>query len=160
MKTFSQTILLLVPLLAGFILSGRAETPVSDAVAISDLRCEYLINPLGLDVVKPRLSWIMTSNQRGESQTAYQILVASTKELLAKDQGDLWDSGKLASDQTTLVEYGGSALSSRMSCWWKVRVWDAVGKPAVWSNSASWEMGLLKPDDWQAKWIAAPKIHR
>ena len=125
---------------------------------VADLRCEYLVNPLGLDVAKPRLSWIITSDHRGELQTAYQVLVASTKELLDKDQGDLWDSGKIASDQSTFIEYGGSALVSREACWWKVSVWNSAGTQSAWSTPASWEMGLLKPEDWLAKWIEAPKI--
>ena len=158
MKSFLRLFLFLVPFLTAQTGSCRAESPVTDALFAANLRCEYLVNPLGIDVAKPRLSWIITSSQRGEMQTAYQVLVASSKELLDKDQGDLWDSGKVASDQSTFIEYGGSALTSREACWWKVRAWDIKGNPAAWSPAASWEMGLLKPDDWQAKWIEAPKI--
>jgi alpha-L-rhamnosidase len=157
MPLFLRFLPLLLALI-GLFATGRADSPSANAVTIADLRCEYLVNPLGLDVAKPRLSWILTSTQRGESQTAYQVLVASTKELLDKGQGDLWDSGKVASDQTTFIEYGGSALTSREACWWKVRAWDAQGNPSAWSAPASWEMGLLQPNDWRAKWIDAPKI--
>ncbi|MBI4325727.1 MAG: glycoside hydrolase family 78 protein [Chloroflexi bacterium] len=120
------------------------------------MRCEYLANPLGIDVTKPRLSWVIQSDQRGQRQTAYQVLVASTPERLAKDQGDLWDSGKVASDQSIQVEYAGKLLASRQQCFWKVRAWDKDGKPSPWSAPASWTMGLLDPGDWQARWIAAP----
>ena len=125
------------------------------ATEVTDLRCEYLINPLGIDVVKPRLSWIIKSDQRGEKQTAYQVLVASSEELLKKNQGDLWDSGKVKLDQSIHVEYAGKNLESRMRCFWKVRTWTTGGR--AWSKTSTWEMGLLKPDDWKAQWITASK---
>lgn len=121
------------------------------------LRCEYRENPLGIDETKPRLSWWLESGNpaaRSERQTAYQLLVASSREALHKDQGDLWDSGKVLSDQTVNVEYAGKALPSRMECHWKVRTWDQDGKLSAWSASAFWTMGLLGPKDWTAKWIA------
>jgi len=123
------------------------------AVELGNLRCEYLVNPLGIDVRAPRLSWMLLSDQRGEKQTAYQVLVASSPDLLAKDVGDGWDTGKVASDQSIQVEYAGKPLISRTACFWKVRSWDQAGKVSAWSRPASWSMGLLQPDDWQAKWI-------
>lgn len=127
----------------------------SAAVATKNLRCEYLTDPLGIDAASPRLSWVLTSNQRGEKQTAYQILVASSPKLLKNDQGDLWDSGKVASDENAQIVYGGKPLASRQNCYWKIRAWDAAGKPGAWSDVAQWQMGLLQPADWKAKWIAA-----
>jgi alpha-L-rhamnosidase len=119
-----------------------------------NLRCEYLENPLGIDVLKPRLSWTTASEARGWMQGAYQILVASSPELLKQDEGDLWDSGKVASGQSIHVAYAGKALTSRMRCYWKVRVWDKEGRPSGWSGSAMWSMGLLEPEAWQgAEWI-------
>ena len=118
------------------------------------LRCEYQNNPLGVDVAKPRLSWIVQSDERGQKQTAYQVLVASTPEALARDQGDLWDSGRVESDLTIHVEYAGKPLASRMQCYWKVRVWDKTDRPSTWSDPAIWTMGLLKASDWEAQWIA------
>jgi alpha-L-rhamnosidase len=115
------------------------------------LRCEYLDNPLGLDTPRPRLSWVFESRQRAEKQTAYQILAATSEALL--DTGDLWDTGKVASDQTLHIVYAGKALSSCQRCYWKVRVWDKDGKPSAYSRPAYWEMGLLGPQDWQAQWI-------
>jgi alpha-L-rhamnosidase len=125
------------------------------AADLTNLRCEYRTNPLGIDVEKPRLSWVIESARRGERQTAYQVLLASSETLLKKDKGDLWDSGKVASDQCIQVEYAGKPLESRMVCHWKVRVWDKDGKASDWSKPALWTMGLLKPEDWQAKWIKA-----
>ncbi|HTI98074.1 MAG TPA: family 78 glycoside hydrolase catalytic domain [Dongiaceae bacterium] len=120
---------------------------------VDQLRCEYRENPVGIDVTQPRLSWILESDRRGQIQTAYEIVVASTPEQLAQDQGDLWDSGKVNSDQSTLVAYAGKTLDSRMPCYWKVRAWDREGQPSAWSAPALWSMGLLHPEDWQGKWI-------
>ena len=126
-----------------------------EAIQIEDLRCEYLADPLGVDTVKPRLSWILESSQRGQSQTGYQVLVASTPAGLAEGHGDRWDSGKVASDATAQVVYAGKPLLSRQACFWKVRVWDRDGKVSDWSKPARWEMGLLGANDWTARWIAA-----
>ena len=125
------------------------------AVDLKNPRCEYRTNPLGVDAEKPRLSWVMASDKRGERQAAYQVLVASTPEILAKEKGDLWDSGKVASDQSVQVEYAGKPLASRQQCYWKVRVWDKNGAASAWSDAATWTMGLLTPGSWNAKWIGA-----
>jgi len=122
-------------------------------VTLDQLRCEYRVDPLGIDVATPRLSWILQSDRRGERQTGYQILVASTPDLLARNQGDLWDSDKVNSDQQNQIEYSGVRLNSRMRCHWKVRVWDTFGLVSAWSVPALWTMGLLEPAEWQAQWI-------
>lgn len=121
------------------------------------LRCEHLENPLGIDVTQPRLSWQLEaqSNERAQYQTAYRILVASSPEKLERNVGDLWDSGKVSSDQSILVPYEGKALHSRLSCWWKVKAWDKQGQPGPWSTVGFWEVALLKADDWAARWIAS-----
>lgn len=118
-----------------------------------DLRCEFLTNPLGIDVADPRLSWILDSKERGQRQTAYQILVASSPANLKPGRADLWDTGKVASNQSIHVRYQGMALVSRQRCFWKVRTWDKDGAPSRWSETASWTMGLLRPEDWQGQWI-------
>jgi alpha-L-rhamnosidase len=123
----------------------------SAAVTTQNLRCEYLADPLGIDAGSPRLSWILASDQRGEQQTAYQILVASSRELLNADTGDLWDSGKVGSDESSQIAYAGKALVSRERCFWKVRAWDRDGHVGAWSPVAQWQMGLLQPSDWSAK---------
>ena len=122
------------------------------------LRCEYLVDPLGIDSASPRLSWEMNDTRRGAMQQAYQILVADRPELLDSDVGNLWDSGRVASDQSNQVAYAGAPLRSRLRAWWKVRIWDREGRASPWSESARWSMGLLQPQDWAAKWIgdAAP----
>ena len=100
------------------------------------------------------MSWILLSAERGQKQSAYQILAASSAEALARDEADLWDSGRLDSDQSAQVVYGGKPLASRSRVWWKVRVWDKAGQPTAWSAPANWEMGFLNPSDWRARWIA------
>ena len=133
---------------------------------ITDLKCEYLKNPLGIDTVNPRLSWILKSEQRGQYQTAYQILVASSIELLNSGEADLWDSGKVESDQTNQIEYAGIKLKPRQECFWKVRVWDKNNKVSNFSDIGYWEVGLLDSLDyqdtnrpaWSAKWIGFPEI--
>ncbi len=121
-----------------------------------NLKCEDELNPLGVDVAQPRLNWQCQSDQRGDRQTAYQIMVASGQSALKKDSGDLWDSGKVASDETIQIPYAGKPLSSSQQVFWKVRAWDANGKVSRWSPAATWTMGLLAESDWKAKWIAAP----
>jgi alpha-L-rhamnosidase len=131
--------------------------PAAPAADLTSLRCEYRVNPFGIDLEKPRLAWVIESDQRGELQTAYQVMVASTPELLARDRADLWDTGKVDSDQSIQVQYAGKPLSSRTRCHWKVRVWDRNGHPSSWSRPALWTMGLLSPEEWQpAKWIGEP----
>ena len=125
------------------------------AIQVDDLRCEYLKNPLGVDASQPRLTWVIQSEQRGQRQTAYQVLVASSPAALESDQGDVWDSGKVTSDATAHIVYAGRPLVSRQACHWKVRAWDRDGQPSGWSKPACWEMGLLKPADWSARWIEA-----
>lgn len=120
----------------------------------SRLRCEYLDNPLGIDVRVPRLSWIVESSERGATQRAYRIVVASTPALLKSGKGDLWDSGKVASKQTTQVEYMGKPLQSSQQAFWKVTVWDADGEKT--SRPATWEMGLLSQSEWKGKWLSLP----
>ena len=121
---------------------------------MSDLKCEYRTNPLGLDTPQPRLSWVLNSKQRGEAQTAYQVLAASTPDALAKGNGDVWDSGRVASAESVHVVYAGRPLHSGQRVYWKVRAWDREGQPSAYSTPAWWEMGLLGPADWQAVWIS------
>ncbi|MGB5872496.1 MAG: family 78 glycoside hydrolase catalytic domain [Bacteroidota bacterium] len=117
------------------------------------LRTEFRSNPLGIDHPNPRLSWTLKADIRGERQTAYRILVASSPEWLARDQGDLWDTGKTHGSETSLIRYEGEPLSSHTECCWKVMAWDKENRPGPWSGLAEWSMGMLDPDDWHADWI-------
>lgn len=122
------------------------------------LRCEYHVDPIGIDVKKPSLNWLLETtspNMRGQKQTGYQVLVSSTPEILSKDTGDLWNSGIVESDQSAHVIYAGLELNSLDKCFWKVRVKDVSGKFSDWSAIASWEMGLLSRADWKGNWIGS-----
>src|SRR5438876_1000799 len=101
--------------------------PVQSGSPAESLRCEYLVDPLGIDVERPRLSWMLPPGERGRKQSAYQVLVASSPAILAKDRGDRWDSGRVDSEQSVFVPYGGRPLASGDACTWKVRVWDNAG---------------------------------
>jgi alpha-L-rhamnosidase len=118
------------------------------------LRCEYLQNPLGIDAVQPNLSWQSDSTERNWRQSAYQILVATTSEALSSGKPDVWNSGKQASDVSIGIPYAGPPLASRHRYYWAVRVWDQHGRNSQSVEPAWWEMGLLQPDDWSAKWIS------
>ncbi len=120
----------------------------------ADLRCEYQVNPIGIDAARPRLGWklIGSGDIRGRQQSAFRILVASSSKLLEQNTGDLWDSQKVASAEQNQIGYSGDALKSLQACYWKVQVWE--GKtPGDWSKPSRWEMGILKPNDWVGKWI-------
>jgi alpha-L-rhamnosidase len=132
---------------------GMVSTSAAELQPLA-LRCEYRVNPEGIDTLEPRLTWQVASPQRGARQTACQILVASSDQLLEKNHGDLWDTHKIAGGQTINVPYAGQTLVSREQCFWKVRVWNEQGKPSAWSKPARWSMGLLGPTDWQAHYIS------
>ena len=110
---------------------------------VVNLQCEYATRPLAVETALPRLSWNTQFAGKNWKQSAYQILVASNSENLAKDKGDLWDSGKILSDASIQIEYKGRELESRKRCFWKVRVWDGSGSASNWSKPQEWEMGLL-----------------
>lgn len=125
-----------------------------------NLKTEYAETPLGIDTPNPRLSWLLESEEDGQVQTAYQVLVATDKERLNRDEGDLWDSGKVISDQSVNVVYEGRPLESKRVCYWKVRAWDKYGNISPWSQTAYWSMGLLDRKEWKGRWIGRKKIDR
>ncbi|MCD6338821.1 MAG: family 78 glycoside hydrolase catalytic domain [Verrucomicrobia bacterium] len=142
-----------------------AASMVQGSIVVDGLRCEYRTNPLGIDAARPRLSWVLHSDVRGEEQTAYQILAASSPDRLSPGAADLWNSGYVASGGSLHARYAGKRLEPGQRVYWKVRVWGLDdrkarvwgqrGQPSPWSQPAWWEMGLLSPDDWQAEWIGA-----
>ncbi|MCK5066806.1 MAG: family 78 glycoside hydrolase catalytic domain [Bacteroidales bacterium] len=148
---------LFVILLSGLLLACAPENSVKPGqLSPVDLSCEYLENPSVVDVAQPRLAWINLAAEgvRGERQTAWQVRVSSSRELL--DQPDLWESEKQLSDQSTRVKYKGRPLQSREECWWQVRTWNRDDVESEWSEPGMWRMGLLDQDDWKADWIGAP----
>ena len=130
------------------------------AMEALDLKCEGGENPTGVDVPQPRLGWVLTSGRRGETQTAYRILAASSPEQLATDQADLWDSGMVRSAETVNLAYTGKTPRAAQQIFWKVRAWDRDGQPSPWSRVAHWTEGLLADSDWQpARWITLEGEH-
>jgi alpha-L-rhamnosidase len=140
-------------LLVGFLLSLQQ---FYAQVSVTNLRCEMLVDPLGIDIKQPRLSWQLKSDQRNVQQSAYEIIVSSSKEKLSKHDGDVWNSGKINSSQSIHIKYAGKVLQSGKEYFWKVKSFTNKGE-TVWSESAYWSMGLLNKSDWKAKWIGYDK---
>ncbi|MDD4991765.1 MAG: family 78 glycoside hydrolase catalytic domain [Paludibacter sp.] len=126
------------------------------------LQCENLTNPQGIDVPCPTLSWTiqLKSTERNVRQSAYQVLVASSSEKLQANDGDIWNSGKVKSDQMSQINYAGRLLLSGKTYWWKVKIWDAKGKESGWSEPDNWTMGILATTDWKAQWITAARAEK
>ena len=120
----------------------------------ADLVCEYHTNPIGIDKVRPQLSWKILDYKKGTMQTAYEILVASSLENLNNNVGDMWSSGRVESDRSTFVEYQGKAPESRKTYFWKVKIWDNHHGESEYSAPAIFEMALLNKSDWKAQWIS------
>jgi alpha-L-rhamnosidase len=145
--------MLLLVVVAG-VDSGRAEgKPI-----VAGLRCEEQIDPLGIDATASVFSWVVSANHNESQQTAFQIIVASKPDLLGKGNADLWDSGKVVSARTFGLEYGGKNLTSELTAFWQVRIWDEADRPSAWSKPAKFRMGLLAERDWAAKWIGQREV--
>ncbi len=141
---------------AVLILAVELHDCAAAAVQPVSLCCEFCTDPCAVDVARPSLSWVIMSDQRGQTQSAYQVQVATSRDKLRDDQADRWDSGRVNSDQTISIEYTGVPLKSNETVYWKVRVWDQEGVASAWSESATWTMALLEPTDWKARWIRFP----
>ena len=127
----------------------------SYSIQVGGLYCDHAVNPIAVDHPKPTLSWILSSARRGSRQSAYQVLVSRNPDSLRRGIGDLWDSGKVESDNSTDVVFGGAPLVSGGQCYWKVRVWDEFDRASPWSKPGHWQVGLLEASDWHAQWISA-----
>lgn len=129
-----------------------------EKIRVYDLRCEHIVNPLGIDVETPRFSWKISdpSGDRGQHQTAYHILVASSPEKLKRDEADIWDSKTVVSGSSHLIPFSGNKLVSGMDCYWKVMIYDHKNKASGWSDIARFSMGLLNRSDWKGLWIKHP----
>jgi alpha-L-rhamnosidase len=145
-KYFSVTVLLFMGLLFQNITA-------SDAVKLVNIRTEYKTNPVGIDVAKPRLSWEITFAGRSFIQAAYEIRAAESEKYLKSGKNLLWDSKKIESEKSNQIAYNGTPLTTGQRVYWQVKIWDKNGKSSEWSDVNFWEMGLLQPSDWKAKWI-------
>lgn len=136
-----------------FLLQACAEEA---KIELKNLRCEFMENPIGIDVEKPSLSWEIEADARGIKQTGYHILVASSLEKLNANEGDLWDSGLIRSDLSTNVLFDGIPLDSRTTCYWKVKTKTNLGT-SDWSQPAQWIMAFTNNEEWEATWIGLDK---
>lgn len=136
---------------------SNLEGVIGQPIAVAGLTCNHARNPMGLDDLKPKLSWKLYSNARGQYQTAYRVVAASSAGYLDQGCYDLWDSGKVESSDSVFIEYAGKSLDSRQRCYWRVMVWDKDDCSSDWSETAHFEMGLLSKSDWTARWIAADR---
>ena len=159
-KHILQSLLRCAMYLSVFLLTSSFASSKNDSekitLKISDLKCEYSTNPIGMDILSPQLSWKIESEKRGIVQSAYQIVIADSPENLTKNIGNIWDSGTIASSKSIGISYSGSELKSRKRYYWKVRIWDSNNTISDWSESAFFEMGLLNQADWKADWIGFP----
>lgn len=121
----------------------------------TNLRCEYRAAPLGIDKPKPKLGWETAEDEPDFRQQAYRIVVASSLSHIDEDLGDLWDSGKVESNEQNAILYGGAALKPATRYWWKVKVWNERGRELGWSEAASFETGLFTIEDWGCGWLNA-----
>ncbi|MFW5961593.1 MAG: family 78 glycoside hydrolase catalytic domain [bacterium] len=121
----------------------------------ANLLCEYVSNPVGIDVEKPRFTWKFSAEGKNNYQSAYQIIVSDAKELIEKSEGNIWDTGKVISDQSVNIDFSGKSLESNKKYYWKVRIWNKEDEVSEYSRTAFFEMGLLKHEDWKADWICS-----
>ncbi|MEI6512448.1 MAG: family 78 glycoside hydrolase catalytic domain [bacterium] len=138
-------------------MSSTNNSNLGDGLLPFRLRCEYLVNPIGIDTPKPRFNWALQSDERGQMQTKYQIFVASSKDLLEEDIGNCWDSGEITSDEQLQIAYAGFLLAPRQRYFWRVRVWDKGGMISRDSEIAFFETGIMS-EKWQAHWITRKSI--
>ncbi|HVG17188.1 MAG TPA: alpha-L-rhamnosidase N-terminal domain-containing protein, partial [Chitinophagaceae bacterium] len=117
------------------------------------LSCEYLVNPLGIDIAKPRLSWTLVSRERNQNQSAYEIIISDDQKVVLAGKGDVWQTGKINSSQNLHIDYGGRPLKPFTKYFWRVKVYDSLGAASSWSEAATFETAMLQASDWKARWI-------
>lgn len=163
MKTFFLTQMRFIILSTLIVLFSKNVAYASDTknpLKVSKLRIEYLESPSGIDVEKPRFSWLLEGEGRNRSQSAYQIVVSSDIQKLNAGDWDIWDSGKVNSNRTNQIVFDGASLDSGVKYFWKVKTWDENGLSSNWSEVANWSMGLLNYSDWKGKFIGLDVGHQ
>ncbi|HEV2325800.1 MAG TPA: family 78 glycoside hydrolase catalytic domain [Terracidiphilus sp.] len=149
----SQALVLIFPASILVLPVLRIYAAAEPASPPTHLRCEYLDNPVGIDTPHPRFFWWIEQDGRGASQSAYQILVATSPAILSQNRGDQWDSGKTNSPDTIQVAYAGKPLQTGKDYYWKIRYWDNNGNPSPYSAVARFSMGIMSPQEWKGSWI-------
>ena len=152
-KKIIYRIVLLAIALAMVVACGEAP----DYLQVYDLRCENLVNPLGIDTTIPHFSWKLSSDRNGLKQKAYWVMVASDSLMLVEGKADLWNSGKIKSPTSVMVRYQGKSLEARTLAYWKIGVWDSNSNQPAWSGISSFSVGLLEPANWKGVYIGLPR---
>jgi alpha-L-rhamnosidase len=132
-----------VPIVSSAYSKSSASSHGAGALRPVELRCDGMVDPLGVDATPPRLSWQLRGEGRGLRQTAWQVLAASSRQALDRDGADVWDSGRVDSAEQLHVPFGGRALRSAEPVFWKVRVWDGEGRSSAWGAPPPWTTGVL-----------------
>ena len=144
--------------LAGVFLLGLFSC-AQKKIRISSIQCENKVDPEGVNVRNLNFSWKMVSEERNQTQSAYQVVIASNEDKLKAGRFDIWDSGKTESDNSIRVKYTGPALNSGNQYFWKVKVWDKDGKASDWSKTGKLITGLVAEKDWSgAQWIGYDEL--
>ncbi|MBW7943015.1 MAG: family 78 glycoside hydrolase catalytic domain, partial [Candidatus Kuenenia stuttgartiensis] len=156
----NRIVLFAVFILAFSLESFNSKDLQSSSIEVTNLRCEYLNDPFGIDNVNPRLSWDLISTERNKVQRYVRVIVASDIMLIENNKADMWDSGKIRIDGINQIVYKGKSLSSGHLYYWKVKVWDGDNKESKWSSVGSWSMGLIYKTDWTARWIGLEAIEK
>lgn len=155
MKTKNYSKIRLYTIIIPIVLfSFTASCSSSNSTVIDELTVEYLNNPVGMDIQKPRFSWKIISDQRDIVQTAYQIIVSDKEKGIENESNPIWDSGVINSNGTVNIEYEGKTLESNKNYYWKVKVW-LDSENYIPSNTAQFTTGILNENEWQANWITA-----
>ncbi len=147
----------LLRFIGSFLLAHFSVFCFSQTISVTDPRCEYQTNPLGIDIARPHFSWVLQSALRAQKQTAYQLIVSNDYNAVLKGKGDVWETGKVPSAQSLQVQYNGQTLQPFTRYFWRVRVYDKIGRPSAWSTPAWFETAALQPSDWKAAWISDAK---
>ncbi len=150
MKTDVSTVAFKVLALISLALCVAQDMRGEDEIGVYDLTCEYLTDPLCVEPLNPRLAWKMRSGKYDQMQSAYRVLVATSRELLDADYGDLWDSGKVTSSASSQIRYDGNPVEESSRCYWKVKIWNNSGDESAWSAPSVWGSGVRH---WRAAWI-------
>ncbi len=150
----ATAILLILAVVSAVVPAIAANGANQRPLAPTHLQAQLRANSRAVNSLHPRLRWVLPWKGHGKMQSAYEVLVASSAKLLDKNVGNLWNSGKVASDNSVDVHYAGSRLKPRQRCYWKVRVWNQGGQASEWSPMAHWQEALLTPGQWHhAMWI-------
>ncbi len=144
----------LIPVFIFLIMTTGMSCSKKPFITVNNQTCEYIKNPLGIDIPLPRFSWNLSSTIRNQTQTAYEIIVSDNAKDIKENNGNMWTSGKINSDDNLHITYAGKTLQSFTRYYWKVRVYDKDWQVSPWSETSWFETAMMNENDWNAKWIS------